>query len=229
MRYLRLLCWYWFLAPQFWGAVIGGVASLLGGKKANDANSAQSLQQMEFQKGMSDTAHQREVLDLQKAGLNPILSGTGGPGASSPPGASAKINDEYTPAVNTALAAYRGGNEAKIMKQEKLNKESEGKILAEKEIQALWDRKAAFNHANNLVHNGFTAYEQSKQMELLTERDRLDTDIRKAQQAGRLDGARLESSSAGDLKRRSDMGADSLGNWVGAVNPFVTRRSRVQH
>lgn len=88
-----------WLAPA-----IGGFASIFGGTRANIASAKQAQRQMDFQERMSSTAHQREVQDLRAAGLNPILSATGGSGASTPAGAQAPQKDVVTPGVNSALA-----------------------------------------------------------------------------------------------------------------------------
>lgn len=85
------------------GLIAGG--SILGQGLSSAFSASQANKQMAFQERMSSTAHQREVEDLKKAGLNPILSARLG-GSSTPPGAQGQVPD-FGNSAKTGVDALR--------------------------------------------------------------------------------------------------------------------------
>lgn len=117
--------------------VVGNIASSFisaeGERDANEAGLQSAREQMAFQERMSNTAHQREVKDLEAAGLNPALSANSG--ASTPVGASADFENaapNLAPAISSAIEVRRLNKELELAESTiKLNKATARKTNSE--------------------------------------------------------------------------------------------------
>nr|CAI9749766.1 hypothetical protein HSTRRNID_HSTRRNID_CDS_0006 [Microvirus sp.]CAI9750404.1 hypothetical protein JDKBDVFQ_JDKBDVFQ_CDS_0005 [Microvirus sp.] len=83
-------------------------------KETMEFNSKEAAKNRDWQQMMSNTAHQREIADLKAAGLNPILSASGGNGAAVTSGSSASVSSpsgakgEADTSANSALVSLLG-------------------------------------------------------------------------------------------------------------------------
>ncbi|WNK13004.1 MAG: DNA pilot protein [Microvirus sp.] len=100
------------------GDVLQG-AQIIGGFMRNDQARSSAHEQIDFQREMANTAHQREVADLRAAGLNPILSATKGfSGAPSPMGARYEPANPFEGSVSSAAEVQRVSPEVKKLEAE---------------------------------------------------------------------------------------------------------------
>lgn len=97
--------------------LLTGAFDLAGNAYSAYQNKKMAREQMAFQERMSNTAYQRAMSDMKKAGINPMLSvmkGSGG--ASSPSGATSTMDNPAEGVVASALSHRRANAEIELLK-----------------------------------------------------------------------------------------------------------------
>lgn len=111
---------------------LGGIAQAGASALGSWLSYKVAKENRDWQERMSNTAHQREVKDLRSAGLNPILSATGGSGASTPTANTTADFSGIGSAVSSALDFRRAKEDIKTQKsQQDLNKQQADKAQYE--------------------------------------------------------------------------------------------------
>jgi len=212
-------------------AVLGGAASLLGGFMNNQANARQVDAQVDFQERMSNSAHQREVADLRAAGLNPILSGTGGHRASSPAGAAANMQDIITPAVGSALAARRSKGQLDLMQAQKektweeadvavstknLNRQATRTSLQQENLLNAQKEKTYFETGNQAMDMA-TKYQSIEESKNRMQNQDADTALKKIATA-------IQSSTAKGIETEGEIDDTVVGKglrWIDRISRSI--------
>lgn len=119
------------------GSIVSAGASLLGGAMSNKSQANANAQNIslarenrDWTERMSNTAIQRRVEDMKKAGINPLLSVSGASaGASTPSSSPAQVQSTLDPSVMASLltsvsSAQVASAEKKKIESETLSQES---------------------------------------------------------------------------------------------------------
>lgn len=140
------------------------VGGLLSAQQAAQNNFEMQKRQLAWEKqkfGMetelANSAHQREVADLKAAGINPVLTATGGNGAETPqagsigalPDSSGQImSNSINSAMETAVNGYRINAETNLMKSQAFKENMAGiRELAESKVANKRELETAANTA----------------------------------------------------------------------------------
>lgn len=228
----------WLTAPI--AAAASGIAGFLGQQSTNASNRELAAENTAFQERMSNTAYQRQVADLQAAGLNPMLAYIKGGGASTPTGTVMPMQNAVSAGISSAESAARtakvGPEIENIGTSSVLNRANAWLTQSKSDLNNA-SAKQANEAANNLSMQAKKISEEIKNIPL--EGDRLiaaakqlheaaklsifqqGTEQQKAKQMQWLAVKTMIESDLLNLDKEAMLKADNFGKEFGQFKPLI--------
>lgn len=202
-------------APQIALSAVPGIGQFMGAEATNTANAQQAQQQMDFQREMSNTAHQREVTDLKAAGLNPMLSAMGGSGASTPSGAQATMENPLSGMGSLGSSALDIMSKKKDLEL-KDKQEKQMDLLADKTEEegrlAAWERRDA--EYKVLAKSGSGAAPEFYKQQAQTEKEMAKANFSTAKTTQLNEATNQKYNNLDNTLKRTGQVADQIGKII---------------
>lgn len=205
------------------GGVISGIGSVVGGlinsgaqAEANKQNLEEAARNRDFQRDMANTAYQRAIVDMKKAGINPMLAYSQG-GASAPAGNMANVQSTrpgdavssgISGGVSSALQTYQSLNQVELLKSQKA-------LNAAQEVAAVRDAQLKESSALNVQQQTKIASLEALKRVYELPKQKVQSEVEQAH--GQIDKSNAKYDNW--LKRIGDT-LNTAGSALDVINPL---------